>query len=137
MSVLGGWNIFAGESRYVLDPPPLSIGEPKPWIFFRTNVIMRVSWGGAIGPLTRIGVGGTDTPKRYWGLIQRPGISQAYQEIGHIPCMSNIHHAQPCSMRMVLSRQVYIHPPTHVKLCRTLQQRGACVLALCLRPLCT
>ena len=41
MRVSGGWNTFAGESTYVLDPPP--VGEPKPCIFYKKNEIMSVS----------------------------------------------------------------------------------------------
>ena len=69
---------------------------------------MRVSWGGAIGPLTRIGVGGTDTPKRYWGLIQRPGISQAYQEIGHVK-----HSPRAAMFDANGALAPGLHPPTH------------------------
>ena len=90
-------------------PPPT--GEPKPWIFFGTNVIMRVSWcgGRAIGPLTRIGVGGTDTPG---------GVNS---ETRHIPGISR-NRAHPMHVKHSPRAAMFdangalapgLHPPTH------------------------
>ena len=111
MSVLGGWNIFAGESRYVLDPPP-SYRRAQTIDFLSDKCDYEGLMGGGDRPSHQDKGGGLRYPKAILGFNS---------ETRHIPGTSR-NRAHPMHVKHSPRAAMFdangalapgLHPPTH------------------------